>query len=158
MKYRIKDKKYINKPEAITEYEVYGKFSIANGLLKGQLSYAFCEVEDYEFNCLDEFRHRGKPYMVVENAELGVYIVPTRNLEEIEEFEDKLNSLGITEIIVNGPATIMFDDSGEKYVTKVDSRDNYDIEKAIMILLLKKEGYNLDTIFEVAEELTERGK
>ena len=148
MKFTIKDKRFIQKYDEIIDYiqndfsGVYGKL-----LLKGVTNVSKVEENKTEFVCLDYRPYDG--YLLIENKTLGAYVVREDNLNEIIEIEDVLDDYGIDRIIRNGNKTILLDSDGAKFITTRQEQDKDDIEKAIMILLLKRAGYSIKDVYDI---------
>ena len=76
---------------------------------------------------------------------MGILLQPTVNPKNI------LEVYGFHKLIRGGNKTILIDEYGHKYSTTRDEEDVDDPEKAVMILLLKKEGYNIKDIYTISE-------
>ena len=64
------------------------------------------------------------------------------------------NTFEIKDILVNGPATIVFWTDGSKTVVKCGSKDLYDAEKAVAMCFMKKAlgSRSMHKIFDLAED------
>lgn len=64
------------------------------------------------------------------------------------------NTFEVKDILVNGPATIVFWEDGTKTVVKYDSEDLYDTEKAVAMCFMKKAlgSRSMNKLFDLAED------
>jgi hypothetical protein len=62
-----------------------------------------------------------------------------------------LEKYGFTKIIHNGAKTILIGDDNQKWITTKQKEDRSDLEKAVMIVLLKAEGYSVQDIYSIIE-------
>ena len=89
-------------------------------------------------------------YLNIEN-DLGAFIIREDNIEYLEETKDVLEKYGFTKIIHNGAKTILIGDDNQKWITTKQKEDRSDLEKAVMIVLLKAEGYSVQDIYSIIE-------
>lgn len=175
MKYKIIDPKYIKSDTFVSDYiRKCPVKAISDKIVRGLSNKANVTV-DTVFTAMQLI---GKPseshidYAMLENDN-GIFIVRVDNIKTIEELSDIYKRLNINKIIKSGKATILIDSkpvsefvkddnmlagirptvSYKKFTTFRDEFDNDDAAKALMILLLKREGYNISDIYAVAETL-----
>lgn len=147
MKFTIKDKRFIQKNNLVIDY-IREDFDgdVSKLLLKGLSNIDKIEENKTVFEYVD-YRYDG--YLLVTNKTLGAFIVREDNLNEIVELQDVLEINGIDKIIRNGDKTILIDIEGNKYITTRQEEDEYDLEKAVMILMLKANGYSVKDIYDI---------
>ena len=88
-------------------------------------------------------------FFVLED-ENGMYITREDNVNAIQSSKDILNDYGFTNLIKAGDKTILLSGK-QKWTTTRLKEDKEDIEKAVMILLLKAEGYNIQDVYKIIE-------
>lgn len=147
MKFTIKDKRFIQKNNLVIDY-IQEDFdgNVSKLLLKGLSNIDKIEENKTVFEYVD---YRYDEYLLVTNKTLGAFIVREDNLNEIVELQDVLEINGIDRIIRNGDKTILIDIEGNKYITTRQEEDEYDLEKAVMILMLKANGYSVRDIYDI---------
>ena len=147
MKFTIKDKRFVQKNNLVIDY-IQEDFDgdVSKLLLKGLSNVDKIEENKTEFEYVD---YRCDGYLLVTNKTLGAFIVREDNLNEIVEIQDILEINGIDRIIRNGDKTILIDVDGNKYITTRQKEDEYDLEKAVMILMLKANGYSVKDIYDI---------
>ena len=154
MRLKIIDPKYINtgkillyliqSDEKNVDYEL--------DLIKSIENKSKVQADDI-FECIDSFCPDGfnSGYVVIKN-ETGTFIVREDNVKLVnDDPKDILENYGFHKLIRGGNKTILIDEYGHKYSTTRDEEDVDDPEKAVMILLLKKEGYNIKDIYAISE-------
>ena len=150
MKFTIKDKRFVQKGEMVVDYiRTCGNADINKQLLKGLLNVDKIEENKTEFEYEDFRFGLGLDYLLISNKQLGAFIVREDNTDEIDEPADTLIMRDIDKVIKNGDKTILIDIDGSKYMTTRQAEDKDDIEKAVMILLLKREGYSVKEIYDI---------
>lgn len=148
MKFTIKDKRFIQKSdEVLIHLNEVEDVKIARAVLRGLTNISKIEENKTEFEYVNY--NYNSNYLLIENKELGAFIVREDNVNEIEEVQDVLNLYGIEKIIKSGDKTILLNENGEKFITTRAKEDEYDIEKAVMILLLKEKGYAVTHIYDI---------
>lgn len=147
MKFTIKDKRFIQKNNLVIDY-IQEDFDgdVSKLLLKGLSNINKIEENKTVFEYVD---YRYDEYLLVTNKTLGAFIVREDNLNKIVELQDVLEINGIDRIIRNGDKTILIDIEGNKYITTRQEEDKYDLEKAVMILMLKANGYSVRDIYDI---------
>lgn len=152
MKFILKEAKYVKNDKIVSSYLTSTDNSFLNELIKGLSNMDKlkdnCEVEIIDSFYFDEENQYS--YFVIKN-EFGAFIVREDNVEFIEEKEDVLNKYGFKKIIHNGAKTILIGEYDQKWITTKQKQDRSDIEKAVMILLLKAEGYSVKDIYTIVD-------
>lgn len=149
MYYTIIDTKYIRQNDIVSDYiSLYAADSKEAGKFIKGITNISKVTSETKFDFYDEFEHiDGIDYVVLENS-LGCFIVREVNLEF--NCENALELHNVKSIIKNGDKTILIENfGGRKYTTTRSEKDRNDVEKAVMILLLKKEGYSVEDIYEI---------
>lgn len=90
-----------------------------------------------------------KMFFVLED-ENGMYVTREDNVNAVETPKDTLDAYGFTNLIKAGNKTILLSGK-QKWTTTRAPEDKDDIEKAVMILLLKAEGYNIQDVYKIIE-------
>ncbi|WP_300924625.1 hypothetical protein [uncultured Clostridium sp.] len=165
MKYKIKNLEHIKQDNALADIlsnDGVSK-SFVDRLLKG-FSNRNKITTDTLFDFVDMYRIDDSSlkfnYCLLENK-LGIFIIREDNIEVVDELEDVCYSLGIKRVINVGNKTILVSDSdytmGEnnKVIIERKEPDENDPVKALMICLLKRDGYNIDDIYAVAEAFSQ---
>lgn len=164
MKYRIKDLKHIHQDnitaQIINETEA-SKSDIAK-LIKGivnrkniTLDTLFDVVEYYEPNDVD----LKYGYVLLADDFGNHYIIREDNIEAVPQLNDKYEMMGIKNIIKQGNQMILVSDGTFKDKTVIIERrdeDKDDTVKALMICLLKRAGYSIDHIYDIADTIKDR--
>lgn len=154
MKFKITNLNYTKNDTAIKEFLSIAKNreSFCSKLLKGVQNIKNIKLDDQYTMDLSNYTINGfdEQYCVLTN-ENGSYLIRQDNIEIIMEAQDYLDSCGISKLIKSGDKTIMISEFGYKYITTKHESDKDDMEKAIMLLLLKREGYNYQDIKHLAE-------
>lgn len=146
MKFTIKDKRFIQKNDLILDYINVSCDKDINKMLLKSLSNIDKIVENKtEF----EFVEYYYGYLLVKNNSIGAILVREDNVNGIIETKDILDEYDIHKVIRNGDKTILITSDNDKFITTRQKEDEYDIEKAVMILLLKKEGYSVNDIYSI---------
>lgn len=149
MYYTIIDTKYIRQNDIVSDYiSLYAADSKEAGKFIKGITNVSKVTSETKFNFYDDFTYiDDMEYVVLENS-LGCFIVRADNSEF--NCEDALELHDIKSIIKNGDKTILIENfGGRKYTTTRSEKDRNDVEKAVMILLLKKEGYSVEDIYEI---------
>lgn len=164
MKYKIKDLKHIHQDnitaQIINETEA-SKSDIAK-LIKGivnrkniTLDTLFDVVEYYEPNDVD----LKYGYVLLADDFGNHYIIREDNIEAVPQLNDKYEMMGIKNIIKQGNQMILVSDGTFKDKTVIIERrdeDKDDTVKALMICLLKRAGYSIDHIYDIADTIKDR--
>lgn len=149
MKYKIKDMKYIKNDLAIKEFlsTASNRNSYLTDLLKGISNISKVNQDDIYSSDGHVYNLEGFnfPYNILNNQN-GSYLVRSDNIEAIFDKEDVLDFYTIHKLIKSGDKTILVDNCRNRYVVTRNSLDKDDIEKAIMLLLLKREGFTYNDI------------
>lgn len=152
MYFTIKDLGYIRKDCVVsgyikamangnqTEKVVKGLANVDKLTTESQLSFVDC----FYYSETDR-----KMFFVLED-ENGMYITREDNVNAIQSSKDILNDYGFTNLIKAGDKTILLSGK-QKWTTTRLKEDKEDIEKAVMILLLKAEGYNIQDVYKIIE-------
>lgn len=156
---KIKDLKYIKQDSTIIK--ILDKYdlneSAVQRILKGVSNRDKITI-DSTFDVIDwiDIEENSKyGYYLLENN-LGIFPIREDNIVQYKELDDIKASLGIDKIIKAGNKTILISDDSyycDKIVTERDTFDKDDIVKAIMICLLKRDGYNINDIYTVADSV-----
>ena len=152
MKYKIKDVQFI-KGEDDVVIDIIQKTSniVGRSITKGLLNRNKITQEtefDYGFSYDLGYEYQYN-YVALAN-DYGTFIVREDNIIEVPEMEDILAKYEIKRIIRAGNKSILISSNGSKNITTRDTFDKDDPEKALMVLLLKREGYNIKDINEMA--------
>lgn len=161
MKARIINKQFIKNNEIVTwhlqDLLLDDETKKATKFLKGLSSISKLQ-DDLLFNIVDRFEWGEEIYLVLEN-EYGCFIVRGDNVEIIVTEEERIReTYGIKSVIKCGDKTLLIETDGTKYSTKRCETDVDDIEKAVMILLLKKEGYKVPDIYNIINSVKDNTK
>ena len=153
MIYQIRDTEFIKDNGVVAAYisSTYDK-SATEGLIRG-LSNKDVVTSDMTFEIFDEFRLSNDDkysYIVLKNH-LGLFIIREDNLKAVKEKSDILDIFGIKKLIKAKDKTILITTDNEKYVTTKHKDDKQDLEKALMILLLKAQGIYYRDILKLIE-------
>lgn len=151
MRYIIKEPKYIRKDVVVANYikNYANNLNVATKVLQG-LENANQITDKDVFEHIDVFKYGERIYAVLENKK-GIFIVRSDNLQSY--FENNKEKLRIAYLLTNGDKTFLIDKAGNKYTTTRHKEDKEDIEKAIMLLLLKREGYTYKDITDLVAEI-----
>lgn len=159
MKYQIIDTNYIRKNNTVSDYlmtYVLDKKE-ANKFIRAINNVNKITTET-EFEFYDSFVGSDNfNYFVLENN-FGCFITREDNVNIIIDDEDINIFHGIKNIVKSGDKTVLITTDNKRYMTTRDASDKDDIEKAIMILLLKKEGYTVDDIYTIIASAKDRTK
>jgi hypothetical protein len=157
---RIVDEKFIKNNEVVSYYitECVGDdIKLLNKFVRG-LSSISKITNQMLFSVHDMFEYNDVEYIVLQN-EYGCFITRNDNVDITLNDSEKLETIyGIKSLIKVGDRTILIDNNNKKYTTKRCNNDVYDIEKAVMILLLKKEGYLVPDIYKLIESVKDNTK
>lgn len=147
MKYKIKDFKYVSCTNIVSAYiNSIATLNETKEIIKGLQNLDIVPY-DTEFELFNAFEEDGGIVYDVLKCKYGLFIVREDNIEEIVEKEDILEQNDISKLIRSGDKTILIDSGNNKYITTKHPDDKEDLEKAVMILLLKKEGYTTNDIY-----------
>lgn len=165
MKYKIKDLNYINQDNFTAE--LLGNFDFDNStifkLLKGIQNRVNLTTETV-LSYVDKFKWAEEDlrgYLMLEDAQHNYYVIREDNLIEVEELADKYESIGIKGIIKSGDKMIVIPSDAyraagyKKVVITRSSEDADDNVKALMTCLLKRNGFNIDNIYTIAETIVD---
>lgn len=154
MKYKVKDVQFVKSGDDIVidiiqkSSKEVGK-SITRGLVNKdkittdtEFDYAFTYDAGLEYQYV---------YVALKN-EYGTFIVREDNTIQIPESQDILDEYGIKRLIRVGNKSILVGYDGSKAITTRDNFDKDDPEKALMVLLLKRDGYCIKDINEMASK------
>ena len=169
MKFKIKDLSHINQDNFTAE--ILGEFdfdkSTIHKLLKGIQNRCGLTTETM-LDYVDAFgwdEEEGlQDYLMLQDAKHNYYIIREDNLIPVEEITDKYESIGIHGIIKSGDKMIVLPSNEfkafgyKKVVITRSPEDQDDNVKALMTCLLKREGYNIDDIYTIAESITDTAK
>lgn len=153
MKYKIKELKYANNLNLINEVldDVDEEFrkEILKGISNfGQLTedtlFDYCDYYYTPDNC-------SYGYFFLSREDLGTYIVREDNIDLVEEDQDFLTAYGIAKIIKADKKTILIDENGNKVTTHLQPGDKNDVEKAVMMVLLKYIGFDVKDIYKMID-------
>ena len=148
---KIKEKKFIKNGSVVANYLKTNDeylYDLIRGLSNIDKVVDGEEVEVIECFMIDD--NDQYAYAIVK-CDKGMFIVREDNIDAIEEAEDTLYKYGFEKIIHNGAKTILVTDSGEKFITTKAKGDRSDIEKAVMMVLLKAEGYKVSDIYTIVD-------
>lgn len=99
-----------------------------------------------------------KPYYVVYHPGIGMYIVREDNLKPVKDFEYIMKEYELKTIFRSKDKTVLINEAGEKYITTKLPEDKEDLEKAVMIVLLKECGYSVKDIYAMVEHIKTSAK
>lgn len=154
IKYKIKELKYIRRDKVVTYciHETVGlNLEEATKLIKS-LDNADKITKDTYFDWKYDFVYNDNSYVVLE-CEYGLFITRTDNVKPKVVFDNILDKFGIKALIHSGDKTILVNNDKNKYMTTKNIVDDNDIEKAVMLLLLKREGYTYEDIAELTRNI-----
>ena len=154
MEFKIKNYNYLNNPniiiEALSHHPEKGKIKmLVRDYIRGTSNIYL--IDDTTKFKLEFKAHVGKFDYYTLRCEYGLFLVREDNLEFIKNQKELLTDLGIKTICRNGKKTILVSDDGQKFMTTQAEQDDYDLEKAVMILLLKQNGYNINDIYKIID-------
>ena len=153
MKYKIKDLSFIRDVDNITlDIIKSSSLNISRNIIQGlknkdkittdtEFDYAFTYDAGLEYQYI---------YVTLKN-EYGTFIVREDNIIQIPEPQDILDEYGIKRLIRVGNKSILVGHNGSKVITTRDNFDKDDPEKALMVLLLKRNGYCIKDINEISK-------
>lgn len=153
IKFTIRELRYIRRDKVVTYYiqEKSKNLEEATRVMKS-LDNIDKITLDTIFTVADSFEYSNNIYEVLE-CEYGLFVTRADNIKPIAVYENNLERLGLQTIISSGNKTILIDNENNKYMTTRADIDDEDIEKAIMLLLLKKEGYTYEDITDLTKEV-----
>lgn len=158
--YRVYNTNYIRKNKAVSDYIVKYVIDedVASKFIKG-IANADKITTETDFDFYDGFvGNDNKSYMVLENK-LGLFITREDNVEIVMDDQAYLEDFyNIKSIIKAGDKTILVTVDGRTITTTRDKTDKYDIEKAVMMLLLKKDGYKVEDIYTIINSAVDSNK
>lgn len=152
MKYTVKDPKYLSLHNTTLEYiSRCSSKKIIEGLMYNPHEYSQVIPEETEFTVVkgSEECVRGHPYVVLENNALGMFLCRSDNLKIKKDRESILFNEGVSKIFRSADTTVLIDSWGRRYITKYDGEGEYDLEKAVMLLMLKRNGYTAQDIYDL---------
>lgn len=152
MYFTIKDLGYIRKDCVVSGFiQAMATGNQTDKVVKG-LSNIGKLTTDTQLSFVDCFYYseQDKKMFFVLEDENGMYITREDNVEAIQSPKDVLDSYGFTNLIKAGNKTILLSGK-QKWTTTRSPEDKNDIEKAVMILLLKAEGYNIQDVYKMIE-------
>lgn len=158
--YRVYNTNYIRKNKVVSDYIV--KYvvdeTVANKFIKGITNVDKITTET-DFDFYDGFvGNDNKSYIVLENK-LGLFITREDNVEVVMDDQAYLEDYyNIKSIIKSGDKTILVTVDGRTITTTRDKNDKYDIEKAVMMLLLKKDDYKVEDIYTIINSVKDNSK
>lgn len=156
MKYRVKDFEYVSCTNIVSAYiNSIATLNETKEIIKGLQNLDIVPY-DTEFELFDAFEEDDGIVYDVLKCKYGLFIVREDNIEEIVEKEDILEQNGISKLIRSGDKTILIDETNNKYFVTKHPDDKEDLEKAVMILLLKKAGYTTNDIYSLIECVDKR--
>lgn len=152
MKYKIKETKYVTNLNLINEAldDVSDAFrrELLRGIANSNWLTNKTTFDDCNYYYTPDDCAYGYYFL---SGEIGAYVVREDNIEFVEEGTDFLAAYGISKIITAGKNTILIDDEGNKVVTHLQPGDKNDIEKAVMMVLLKYAGYKVKDIYKMVD-------
>lgn len=152
MYFTIKDLNYIRKDCVVSGYiQAMAEGTQVDKVVKG-LTNIDKLTSDTRLKFVDSFYYseKDKKMFFALEDENGIYITREDNINAIESPKDILESLGFTNLIKAGDKTILLSGK-QKWTTTRLKEDKEDIEKAVMVLLLKAEGYNIQDVYKIIE-------
>ena len=152
MYFTIKDLGYIRRDCVVSGFiQAMATGNQTDKVVKG-LSNISKLTTDTQLSFVDCFYYseQDKKMFFVLEDENGMYITREDNVEAIQSPKDVLDSYGFTNLIKAGNKTILLSGK-QKWTTTRSPEDKNDIEKAVMILLLKAEGYNIQDVYKMIE-------
>lgn len=156
MYFTIKDLGYIRKDCVVSGYiQAMAEGAQVDKVVKGLANVDKLTTES-KLSFVDCFYYSEsdkKMFFVLED-ENGMYITREDNVNAVESPKDVLRSYGFTNLIKAGNKTILLDGKKKWTTTKLDE-DMDDIEKAVMIVLLKAEGYSIKDVYKMIELVKE---
>ena len=159
--YRVYNTNYIRKNKVVSDYIV--KYvvdeTVASKFIKGITNIDKITPTGTDFDFYDSFvGNDNKTYMVLENK-LGLFITREDNVEVVMDDQAYLEDYyNIKSIIKSGDKTILVTVDGRTITTTRDKNDKYDIEKAVMMLLLKKDNYKVEDIYTIINSVKDNSK
>lgn len=111
--------------------------------------YYYIDTDGMRFDCKD-----------VESAEVltnKINDLSNKKTKDLAISSNNLyNSFEVKDILINGPATIVFWADGTKTVVKCGAEDPYDVEKAVAMCFMKKAlgSRSMKKLFNLAEDKT----
>lgn len=161
MKFYIKDMNYVNPKHILLavmeDPEVSSLLKMA--LLKGQEKNNHDNLIDFDdlyYYHADGYEY---DYAILLNKDLKqAVIVRDDNFEVIDEDQDILNDLEIKRIIKNKDKTIMLFNDNDKVIVTKHAEDKDDVEKAVMLCLLKRYDINYSDIEAIVRSIKVQDK
>lgn len=156
IKFTIRELRYIRRDKVVTYYiqEKSRNLEEATRVMKS-LDNIDKITLDTIFTVTDNFEYSNNIYEVLE-CEYGLFVTRADNIKPIAIYENSLERMGLQTIISSGNKTILIDNENNKYITTKADTDDEDIEKAVMLLLLKREGYTYEDVADLVKEIKYR--
>ena len=158
--YRVYNPKYIRRNDVVSNYilKYVADRDVASKFIKG-ITNADKITEETDFDFYDGFvGEANKSYIVLENK-LGLFITRDDNVEVVMDDESYLaDYYNVKSIIKSGDKTILVTVDGRTISTTKDKTDKDDVEKAVMMLLLKKDGYKVPDIYTIINSVKDNTK
>lgn len=152
MKYKIKNFEYVNPSNiidsTIDSYPRSGSF--IKRIIKGVNNLDIIPYNQ-EFEYYDTIYTNGDFNYYLLECDYGIFIAREDNVEQVEELQDTLNDLHISKMIKSGNKTILIDNDGDKFITTKHPDDKEDLEKAVMVLLLKRQNISFKQISKLVD-------
>ena len=152
MKYKIKNFEYVNSKSVIDN--IIDNYPCGSCFIKRIIKgVSNLDIIPYnqEFEYYDTIYTNGDFNYYLLECDYGIFVVRQDNVEQVEELQDTLNDLHISKMIKSGNKTILIDNEGSKYITTKHPNDKEDLEKAIMMLLLKRQNISFKQISKLVE-------
>lgn len=158
MKFYIKDMNYVNPKHVLLEV-------MQDPDIDKDLKMALLNKNNHD-NCIDFddlcYYHADGyeyDYAILLNKDLKqAVIVREDNFESMDEDQDILNDLEIKRVIKNKDKTIMLFNDNDKVIVTKHAEDQDDIEKAIMLCLLKRYDINYSDIEAIVRSIKVQDK
>mgnify|MGYP006978911374 CR=1 FL=1 len=94
-------------------------------------------------------------YLLSDSEKKVAYLIREDNVDIVYEPQDVLESYGFKKLIRNGDKTILIDENNNKFMTSRHADDKDDPEKALMMVLLKSQGFavkDLEAMLELIKD------
>ncbi len=154
MKFYLKEVKYIRNDSILSNYiSTKADEDITTGLIKGLSNIAKLNdgIEISSFVDVFSLDNSNYDYVIVSIENYGLFMIRRDNIKSASEITDPLNSRGFKKILHNGNKTILVTEAGKRFVTTRNPDDRPDIEKAVMMVLLKSQGFTVKEIYDLIE-------
>lgn len=162
MKYKIKNLNFVSQDNIVAklmhdcqDLTTAELTKLLNGMANKQNITTDMEFSEYSYFALNDVSDKYCYLILVDDTNTNMYVVRQDNVVEVPELEDKYRQLDIKHIIKSGNKTILLPNARytKKVVVERSLEDADDTVKAIMICLLKREGYNIDDIYTIADDV-----